>query len=138
MSCKSKCEGTCGGGGDSGGGDGNGGGGDGDGGDGGGAASPKTAAKPKEEKNVDVKTLNSYKALNERFGPTLEAKNLLSLAAQAVETIQGLKKPGRAEERNADKLYLWFETNWAKIADKLDQFTLLNEEEEEEDLDGKT
>jgi hypothetical protein len=114
MPCKSKCGGTCAGGG-----------------------APKPAAKAKEEKKVDVKTLKAYKALNERFGPELEAKDLLSLAAQAVAIVQGLKKPGRAEERNAEKLYLWFDTNWAKIADKLEELDLLDEEEEEEDQDGK-
>jgi hypothetical protein len=116
MPCKSKCAGACG---------------------GGAGSAPKASVKPKEEKRVDVKTLKSYKALTERFGPDLEAKYLLSLAAHAVETNPRLKKPGRAEERNTEKLYLWFDANWAKIADKLDDLDLLDEEEEEEDLDDQ-
>jgi hypothetical protein len=103
----------------------------------GGGRAPKPATKAEEEKKVDVKTLKAYKALNKRFGPDLEAKDLLGLAAQTMEFVEGLKKPGRAEERNDEKLYLWFDTNWAKIADKVKELGLLDEEEDKEDQDGQ-
>jgi hypothetical protein len=99
------------------------------------AAAPK-AAKPKEEK-VDPTTLKSYKVITEKFGPDLEAKDLAELAHQAVNLVEELKKPSRTEERSADKLYVWFETNWAKISPILEDLNLDEDEEEEEDVDDE-
>jgi hypothetical protein len=92
------------------------------------AAAPK-AAKAKEEK-VDPTTLKAHKALKEKFGSELEVKDLAELAHQAVNRVEELKKPSRTEERSADKLYLWFETNWAKISPVLDDLNLDEDEEE--------
>jgi hypothetical protein len=113
MPCKSKCAGACG------------------GRPAAKAAAPK-AAKPKEEK-VDPTTLKAHKAITEKFGPHLEAKDLAELAHQAVNLIEELKKPSRTEERSAEKLYLWFETNWAKISPILEDLNLDDDEEEEEE-----
>jgi hypothetical protein len=96
--------------------------------------SPKAdSSKAAKEEKVDLTTLKAHKAITEKFGKELEAKDLVDLANQAVNRVEELKKPSRSEERSTDKLYLWFETNWAKISPVLDDLNLDEEEEEAED-----
>jgi hypothetical protein len=109
MSCKSKC--------------------------GGGSSGSGKAKSAKDAGKVDVTTLEAYKALAKKFGDELGIADLVTLAQTATDIVDGLKSPTGAEKKNRDKLYQWFQNNWAAISPKLDDLELEGEEEEDDEGD---
>jgi hypothetical protein len=90
------------------------------------------AAKPAAGK-FDAASSEAYKALTKKFGDDLTLPKLAQLASSATDVIDDLKAPSAAEKKTTDKLYQWFQNNWAKISPNLDDLDVGGDEEEDDD-----